>query len=77
MPATAKSAFTLATARTSNAAALTRTQVAETLGVDQRTVSAAIARGELPSIKLGRRVLIPRERFLAMFDTTAGRPGAA
>jgi excisionase family DNA binding protein len=38
------------------------------LGVDPRTVTAGIENGTVPSVKLGRRVLIPREKFLKLFD---------
>lgn len=55
--------------RASNAAALTRAEVAAALGVDPRTVSVGIADGTIPSIRLGRRILIPREKFLALFAT--------
>lgn len=29
---------------------------------------AAIARGEIPSIKIGRRILVPRQRLLEMLN---------
>lgn len=54
--------------RESDAAALTATEVAELFGVDQRTISAAIKAGELPSVRIGRRVFIPREPLLAMLS---------
>ena len=41
------------------------------LGVDPRTVTAGIENGTIPSVKLGRRVLIPREKFLKIFDPEA------
>lgn len=69
--------FTLEDARQSNAAALTRTQVAEILEVDPRTITGAIANGELPSIHIGRRVLIPRQRFLEMFAAGQEQPVVA
>lgn len=47
--------------------AITRTQGAQAMGVDQRTVTTAIENGSIPSVKLGRRVLIPRLPFLALF----------
>lgn len=59
---------TLERIRESNASAITRAEAAAALGVDPRTVSVAIADGTIPAIRLGRRVLIPRERFLALFD---------
>ena len=44
-------------------ATLTLQEVAETLSVDYRTVGRACNDGSIPSISLGRRVLIPTERF--------------
>ena len=34
-------------------------------GVDARTVTRALENGELPAVRLGRRVLIPRLPLLA------------
>lgn len=61
---------TLADARASKKAALTIGEGAALLSLDPRTVSAAISAGDIPAIRVGRRVLIPRERFLALFETT-------
>ena len=33
--------------------------VAEILGIDRKTVYAAIHAGEIPSIRVGRRILVP------------------
>lgn len=63
---------TLADARKSTRAALSLAEVALVLGVDPRTVSASAASGELPCVRLGRRVLIPREPLIAMLDRQAG-----
>ena len=46
---------------------ITRKEAAEALGVDPRTITASINDGTIPSVKLGRRVVIPREKFLALF----------
>lgn len=35
------------------------------LGVDARTVSRAVQRGDLPALRVGRRLLIPRLPLLA------------
>lgn len=59
---------TLADARTSPLATLTLIEAARLMRVDPRTVSAAIRAGEIPSVKVGRRQLIPREPFLAFLD---------
>jgi len=38
---------------------LTVNAVAEILGLDRKTVYAAINSGELPSLRVGRRILVP------------------
>lgn len=38
---------------------LTVDAVAEILGLDRKTVYAAINSGELPSLRIGRRILVP------------------
>lgn len=59
---------TLRWLRESDLVALTRAEVADLLGVDPRTVTRAIEDGQLPSIRLGRRVLIPRAPLLAKLE---------
>ena len=49
----------------SHAAVVTVAQAASVFGVDVRTVTRAIENGELPAVRLGRRVLIPRLPLLA------------
>lgn len=51
--------------RISRAAVVTVAQAAAVFGVDVRTVTRAIEHGELPALRLGRRVLIPRIPLLA------------
>lgn len=58
---------TLSRLQQSDVVAITRTEAAEILGIDIRTVTRAIKDGSIPSVRLGRRVLIPRLPFLAMF----------
>lgn len=58
----------LAKIRESTELTISRTSAAVALGVDPRTVTAGIAEGNIPAIKLGRRVLIPREKFLKLFE---------
>jgi len=67
--------LSLADVRKSTAAALTQSEVAQVMGVDRRTVARAIQEGTVPAVKFGRRVLIPREQFLAMFSVNTN--GAA
>jgi excisionase family DNA binding protein len=51
--------------RASRSAVVTIAQAAAVLGIDVRTVSRAIHHGELPALRLGRRLLIPRLALLA------------
>jgi excisionase family DNA binding protein len=51
--------------RISRAAVVTVAQAAAVFGVDVRTGTRAIENGELPALRLGRRVLIPRLPLLA------------
>src|SRR4051812_40048789 len=57
--------------RTSRSAVVTVAQAASVSGVDVRTVTRAIQHGELPALRLGRRVLIPRLPLLACLGVTA------
>ncbi len=41
-------------------------QVARLIGVSRGSCFEAVRRGEIPSIRIGRRVLVPRARLLAM-----------
>jgi excisionase family DNA binding protein len=58
-------------------------EAAKLLGVGRTTAYLAVARGELPCIRIGRRVVVPRaalERLLAGGDPaglTERRDGAA
>ena len=65
---------TLDDLRASRSAVVTRAEAAAALGVDPRTITASIENGAIPSVRLGRRVVIPREKFLRLFDadTTSG-----
>lgn len=55
---------------------ITRQEAAQALGVDPRTITVGIEDGTIPSVKLGRRVVIPREKFLRLFadDSNEDRP---
>lgn len=59
---------TIDTLRESRSVVITRKDDAEALGVDPRTITVGINDGTIPSVKLGRRVVIPREKFLRIFD---------
>jgi len=60
------------TVRVGRAAVVTIAQAAAILGVDARTVSRAIHNGELPALRLGRRLLIPRVPLLACLGASDG-----
>jgi excisionase family DNA binding protein len=59
---------TVDTLRSSQSLVISRTEAAAALGVDPRTVTAGIENGTIPAVKLGRRLVIPREKFLKIFD---------
>ncbi|RQP09058.1 MAG: DNA-binding protein [Microbacteriaceae bacterium] len=64
---------TLDEARASKDAVLTVADVSRILGLNPRTVSEEIRQGGIPSIRVGRRILVPRERFLALFQVEGSR----
>ncbi|MDQ3529045.1 MAG: helix-turn-helix domain-containing protein [Actinomycetota bacterium] len=66
------STITMDQLRESRSLIITRTEAARALGVDPRTVTAGIDNGTIPAVKLGRRVVIPREKFLRLFDPDQG-----
>ncbi len=66
---------TLDDLRRSRSAVITRTEAAAALGVDPRTIITSIDNGTIPSVRLGRRVVIPREKFLALFADDLGAQG--
>ncbi len=47
-------------------------EAAEILGVAAPTIYAAVKRGELPSVKIGDRVLIPRVALQHMLEGPKG-----
>lgn len=65
--------------RDSRAAVVTIAQAAAVLGIDARTVSRAIRDGDLPALRLGRRLLIPRLQLLACLGVSpdAAEDGAS
>ena len=62
-------------ARDSKTAALTVTEVAELLGIDVRTVSRGCDDGQIPSLRIGRRLLIPRLPLLTLLGADGPPPG--
>lgn len=67
--------MTLGELRTSQATVLTVTQLARLLvdldgqHVDERTVRRAAEDGQLPCVRVGRRILFPRLQILALLDS--------
>ncbi|MDP9355899.1 MAG: helix-turn-helix domain-containing protein [Chloroflexota bacterium] len=51
---------------------LTVPEAARVLGIGRNSAYAAVLRGELPSLRLGRRVLIPRAALEHLVDLQAG-----
>ena len=48
-------------------------EVARLLGISRSGAYDPIARGEIPSLNIGRRVLVPREPFLELVRCTRRR----
>jgi excisionase family DNA binding protein len=56
---------------------LTVTEAARLLGVSRALAYELVRRGVIPSLRLGRRLVIPRRALLAMVDSAAaGGPAA-
>ena len=55
--------------------ALSVTEAAELLGISRALAYELVARGELPSVRLGRRVVVPRVALLAMFGSLGPEAG--
>ena len=67
-----------------NAAAQARTrltltveEVAATLGISRAFAYEAVRRGEIPSIRIGRRVLVPRAALERLIDGENALPPTA
>ncbi|MGY5883174.1 helix-turn-helix domain-containing protein [Modestobacter lacusdianchii] len=61
----------------SSSAVVTVAQAAELLGVDVRTVSRAMNNGDLPALRVGRRLLIPRLLLMAHLGVGTAGPSAS
>jgi len=51
---------------------LSRAETANLLGISRWLVQQAVHDGSLPSVRVGRRILIPRSRLLAWLDGMDG-----
>lgn len=59
---------------TTPAATLSVSQAARVMGVHEKTIRRAVARGELDSVRIGRRVLIPTHRVVRLLDGEVATP---
>lgn len=53
---------------------VTVAQAAVMLGISRTSAYERVRRGEIPTVRLGRRLLVPKARLLAMLE---GEPPAA
>lgn len=58
-------------------AILTVDQVAVLLGISRGLAFAAARSGELPIVRIGRRILVPRDRLRRMLEAGHDRPEPA
>lgn len=56
---------------------ITVKRTAAILGISLRHAYSAIERGEIPSIRVGRSIVVPTARFLAKFDLAPVMAAAA
>jgi excisionase family DNA binding protein len=47
-------------------------EAARYLGISRRVAYEAVARGEIPAVRIGRKILVPRERLTALLDAPRG-----
>jgi excisionase family DNA binding protein len=47
---------------------MTVEEAAKALGIGKNQAYAAVARGELPALKIGRRILVSRQQLHAMLN---------
>jgi excisionase family DNA binding protein len=52
-------------------------RAAAVLGIGLRSAYAAVERGEMPAIRVGRSVRIPTARFLARYELSQSEPVSA
>lgn len=51
---------------------MTADEVRQALGIGRRQVYDLLNRSDFPSIRLGRKILVPRDAFLRWLDNQAG-----
>ena len=53
---------------------MTVEEAAAALGISRNTAFRAVKAGDLPSIRIGRRILVPRDRLLRLLDASTSEP---
>jgi excisionase family DNA binding protein len=53
---------------------LTVEQTAEVLGISRGLAFAAVRAGDIPSVRIGRRILVPRDRLRHMLGVVDAAP---
>ena len=53
---------------------ITVEEAAEMLGISRTSAYGCATRNEIPTVRLGRRVLVPLARFMAMLDNEPPDP---
>jgi len=53
---------------------MTVEEAADALGISRALAYELVARSELPSLRLGRRIVVPRRALEAMVDDTGATP---
>lgn len=48
-------------------------EAARLLGLSDSAAYEAVARGEIPAVRIGRRILVKRDQLLAQFVSNDGR----
>lgn len=59
--------------RTTKLPVATRVQTAQIFGVDERTITRGIEEGDIPAIRIGRRLLVPVPALRKLLGIEEGR----
>ncbi|MDY6871290.1 MAG: hypothetical protein SV966_12510 [Actinomycetota bacterium] len=59
--------------RTTTLPVATRAQTAQIFGVDERTITRGIEEGDIPAIRIGRRMLVPVPALRKMLGIEEGK----
>ncbi len=58
-------------------ATITVEEAGELLGISRRSAYRAASRGELPTLRLGRRLVVPTTKLLAMLGVEEASPNGS